>query len=203
MRSGPMRVWNSIQRKPRASAASSAEPGTGLDVLAVRRVLHRPHSAAATVGTGRQTSIPVYYDGADLREVADRTGLTPRGVIDAHTAVWWRVQFMGFAPGFGYLVPDPASAPDDAALFRAITRRSQSRPSVPAGSVAVAAGYSAVYPRSSPGGWFLLGRTALTMWNSRATPPSTLTAGTTVRFDAMPEGTVSDPSAPTTSENTK
>ncbi|NLG46011.1 carboxyltransferase domain-containing protein [Gordonia sp. (in: high G+C Gram-positive bacteria)] len=189
-------------------------PGAGLDQLAVRRIARtvprRERSTATAQFSNLQATsqaphlvIPTVYDGADLTEAADLLGVSTDRLVEAHGAILWRVQFMGFAPGFGYLVPDPASAPDDAALFRAITRRSQSRPSVPAGSVAVAAGYSAVYPRSSPGGWFLLGRTALTMWNSRATPPSTLTAGTTVRFDAMPEGTVSDPSAPTTSENTK
>lgn len=159
-----------------------AEPGTGLDVLAVRRVLHRPHTrSGAAHGGGSRTRIPVRYDGADLREVADRAGLTAQDVIDAHTAVSWRVQFMGFAPGFGYLVPH--SGPAQArAVFAELGRRPQSRPAVPPGSVAVAAGYSAVYPRTSPGGWFLLGHTEIEMWNVADEPPARLSPGDLVRF---------------------
>lgn len=160
-----------------------AEPGTGLDVLAVRRVLHRPRDAATDLlsGDGPVTEIPVHYDGADLPEVADHAHLSPSEVIDAHTALSWRVQFMGFAPGFGYLVPD--SGPDSArALFAGLGRRTQSRPAVPAGAVAVAAGYSAVYPRSSPGGWFLLGHSDIALWDVADDPPALLSAGARVRF---------------------
>ncbi|GAA3968278.1 carboxyltransferase domain-containing protein [Gordonia caeni] len=163
-----------------------AEPGTGLDVLAVRRVLHRPHPAPVGTGAGdgRETQIPVHYDGADLRAVADHAGLTPQDVIDAHTAVSWRVQFMGFAPGFGYLVPE--SGPAQArAVFTALGRRAQSRPAVPPGAVAAAAGYSAVYPRTSPGGWFLLGHTDIEMWNVADEPPARLSAGDVVRFTCV------------------
>lgn len=173
-----------------------APPGSGLDQLAVRR-LTRASGRERSTGTAQFNTppgvrqvpdlvIPTVYDGADLTEAADLLGISTDRLVEAHGAILWRVQFMGFAPGFGYLIPDPASAQDDTDLFRAISRRPQSRPSVPVGSVAVAAGYSAVYPRSSPGGWFLLGRTAVTMWNSRARPPATLTAGATVRFDSTP-----------------
>lgn len=168
-----------------------APPGAGLDELAVQRVLHearREFSAAASASTIDDAPPPVdlelttVYDGADLSEAAAALGVSVERLIAAHQAVLWRVQFMGFAPGFGYLIPDPTSTREDAELFSKITRREQSRPSVPAGSVAIAAGYSAVYPRSSPGGWYLIGHTAATMWDSTARPPALLTAGTTVRF---------------------
>ncbi|MBM7367474.1 5-oxoprolinase subunit B family protein [Gordonia hydrophobica] len=189
-------------RLPRCDVVLSAEtiliealPGTGLDQLAVYRIVHEArrefpretttsvHSAPGGDGSTRaELDIAVVYDGADLTEAAHALHITPDRLIDAHQSVLWRVQFMGFAPGFGYLIPDPSSNPDDCEIFQRITRRTQSRPAVPTGSVAVAAGYSAVYPRSSPGGWYLLGHTTATMWDSSATPPALLTAGMTVRF---------------------
>ena len=186
-------------RLPACDVVLSAEtilvealPGAGLDQLSVFRIVHEARreftGATSASGPASQASptvdleIPTVYDGADLSEAADLLGVAPERLIEAHGAVLWRVQFMGFAPGFGYLIPDPSSNPEDCEMFQRITRRPQSRPSVPAGSVAVAAGYSAVYPRSSPGGWFLLGRTATRMWDSAARPPALLTAGMTVRF---------------------
>ncbi|MFC0314427.1 allophanate hydrolase subunit 1 [Gordonia phosphorivorans] len=179
---GMLRISDAV---PTASSVLvQAEPGTGLDVLAVRRVLRDlpppgPDNDAATVTA---LIVPVTYDGADLDELAALVGRTADDVVAAHTAIEWRVQFMGFAPGFGYLVP--AAGPESArSLFTGLRRREQSRPAVPAGAVAAAAGYSAVYPRISPGGWFLLGRTDLDMWNVDATPPALLSAGRTVRFE--------------------
>lgn len=165
-----------------------ALPGTGLNELGVRRVLHDLASGEGPVddvaaSEATETVIHTAYDGPDLKAAASIAGCSEQELIRAHTAVLWRVQFMGFAPGFGYLVPDPASEKSDIDLLAEIGRRGQSRPAVPAGSVAVAAGYSAVYPRRSPGGWHLLGRTNQTMWDSSATPPSALTAGSAVRFE--------------------
>lgn len=169
-----------------------ALPGTGLDQLAVFRVVHaaRREFFNATSASEQATAapwtpdveIPTVYDGADLEEAAALVGVGSDQLARAHRAVLWRVQFMGFAPGFGYLIPDPSNKPEDCEMFQRITRRPQSRTAVPAGAVAVAAGYSAVYPRRSPGGWFLLGHTATTMWDSTARPPALLAAGTTVRF---------------------
>jgi len=165
-----------------------APPGAGINALAVQRVVRaagRPN--AAGVPGAAEVAIPVHYDGDDLAEVAELTDTTPESLVIAHTSLRWRVQFMGFAPGFGYLVPDddPANDPAQVRLFADLSRRTQSRPTVPTGSVAVAAGYSAVYPHSSPGGWFLLGRTELTMWDPTASPPAALTAGTVVRFTCV------------------
>ncbi|MEV0969494.1 5-oxoprolinase subunit B family protein [Microtetraspora glauca] len=121
-----------------------------------------------------EVRIPVVYDGADLADVAALTGLPARDVVAAHTGTLWTVAFCGFAPGFGYLTGG------DARL--AVPRRAESRVRVPAGSVALAAGFSAVYPRESPGGWQLIGRTDAVVWDLAADPPALLRPGTRVRF---------------------
>jgi KipI family sensor histidine kinase inhibitor len=121
--------------------------------------------------------IAVTYDGEDLAEVGRLTGLGAAGVVEAHTGTPWRVAFTGFVPGFGYLVPDDAG---DHRLD--VPRRDAPRPRVPAGAVALAAGYTGVYPRPSPGGWQLLGRTDAAVWDSRRDPPALLRPGVLVRF---------------------
>lgn len=118
--------------------------------------------------------IDVVYDGADLSEVARLTGMSAGEVISAHTATPWRVGFGGFAPGFAYLVGgDPRLR---------VPRRSEPRTRVPAGSVALADEYSGVYPRESPGGWQLIGRTDAVLWDTRRPQPALLTPGMWVRF---------------------
>ncbi|WP_026918795.1 5-oxoprolinase subunit B family protein [Gordonia shandongensis] len=164
-----------------------ARPGAGLDELAVHRVARAAGAAdvAATAAESVEVAdvlLPVVYDGADLADAAATAGVSVETLVRTHSSTLWRVQFMGFAPGFGYLVPHPGTPVDDARLLAAVPRRDEARPAVPAGSVAVAAGYSAVYPRSSPGGWHLVGRTDAVMWDSAAQPPALLTAGLTVRF---------------------
>ncbi len=125
-------------------------------------------------GSAEPVVIPVIYDGPDLAEVAQLSGLAAAEVVAAHCASVWRVAFAGFAPGFGYLVGgDPRLA---------VPRRPSPRTRVPEGAVAVAAGYSAVYPRSSPGGWQLIGRTELAMWDVTRAPPALLRPGAQVRF---------------------
>jgi KipI family sensor histidine kinase inhibitor len=121
--------------------------------------------------------IDVVYDGPDLSEVADHTGLTTAQVIDTHTATLWRVGFSGFAPGFAYLVGgDPRLR---------VPRRSDPRTAVPAGSVAIAGEFSAVYPRRSPGGWQLIGHTDAVLWDIERTDPALLTQGMWVQFRAV------------------
>ena len=118
--------------------------------------------------------IPVRYDGPDLAEVAASTGLAVAEVIAAHTGTPWQAAFVGFAPGFAYLVGgDPRLR---------VARHPQSRPRVPAGSVALAGEYSAVYPRESPGGWQLIGRTTARLWDEEAEPPAAIRPGRRVRF---------------------
>ncbi len=118
--------------------------------------------------------IPVTYDGADLAEVASLTGLTAADVVAAHTGTPWTVAFGGFAPGFSYLVGG------DARLR--VPRRPTPRTVVPAGSVGLAAEFSGVYPRESPGGWQLIGRTDVVLWDVDGRPPALLSPGTRVRF---------------------
>ena len=121
--------------------------------------------------------IDVVYDGPDLAEVAGHTGLTIAQVIDAHTGSLWRVGFSGFAPGFAYLVDgDPRLQ---------VPRRSEPRTSVPAGSVGLAGEFSAVYPRRSPGGWQLIGRTDAAIWDLARPAPALLTQGMWVQFRAV------------------
>ena len=148
----------------------------GVGTVALRDAL-----AALTVapGAGARTGqepveIAVHYDGPDLAEVASRTGLTPAEVVAAHTGTPWRVGFGGFAPGFGYLVGgDPRLR---------VPRRDEPRTRVPAGSVALAGEFSAVYPRSSPGGWQLIGRADAVLWDVDRDPPALLQPGAEVRF---------------------
>jgi KipI family sensor histidine kinase inhibitor len=124
--------------------------------------------------------IAVTYDGEDLAEVGRLTGLGEAGVVAAHTGTRWRVAFTGFVPGFGYLVPDDPDEPGERRLE--VPRRDSPRPRVPAGAVALAAGYTGVYPRPSPGGWQLLGRTDAAVWDSRRDPPALLRPGVLVGF---------------------
>lgn len=120
--------------------------------------------------------VPVRYDGPDLADVAAATRRTEAEVVAAHTAAEYRVAFCGFVPGFAYLVGLPAELH--------LPRRATPRTRVPAGSVAIAAEFSAVYPAATPGGWHLLGRTDLPMWDDSLAEPALLVPGVRVRFEA-------------------
>ncbi|WP_243744576.1 5-oxoprolinase subunit B family protein [Streptomyces hainanensis] len=125
-------------------------------------------------------TVPVRYTGPDLPEVAEATGLDVAEIVARHTAPLYTVAFAGFAPGFGYLTgTDPVLH---------LPRRAEPRTAVPAGSVAVAGGFTGVYPRSSPGGWRLLGTTDVPLWDPDRDPPALLVPGRTVRFAALPGG---------------
>lgn len=127
----------------------------------------------------RDIVIDVLYDGEDLDEVAELLGTTRDKLIDWHTSTTWVAAFGGFAPGFTYCVAA------DERNAKSIPRRSSPRTEVPAGSVALAGEFSAVYPRSSPGGWQLLGRTTDPLWDSTATPPALVTPGDRVRYNPV------------------
>ncbi|MDP0398168.1 5-oxoprolinase/urea amidolyase family protein [Tsukamurella strandjordii] len=129
--------------------------------------------------SGPVIDIDVVYDGEDLDEVARTTGTDTDTVIRRHTDQQWHVGFVGFAPGFAYLRGD-LDGP-------AIPRRASPRVRVPAGTVALAGEYSAVYPRPSPGGWQLIGRTDAPLWDLDRDPPALLVPGTRVRFRAVRE----------------
>ncbi|MHA7198708.1 5-oxoprolinase subunit B/C family protein [Arthrobacter alkaliphilus] len=122
-------------------------------------------------------TIDVVYDGEDLDEVAALTGLGREGVVAAHTGQLWTAAFAGFAPGFAYLTGEDSSLE--------VPRRRSPRTAVPAGAVALGGAYSAVYPRQSPGGWQLIGRTDAAMWDLGRESPALIRPGNTVRFHAV------------------
>src|SRR5215472_17234192 len=121
--------------------------------------------------------IPVRYDGSDLADVAELAGLSVAEVIAAHAGGLYTVGWLGFSPGFGYL-----RGLDQ--RLAGIPRLATPRVAVPAGSVAIAAGLAAVYPRVSPGGWRLLGHTTVRMWDADREPAALLAPGRRVRFVA-------------------
>jgi KipI family sensor histidine kinase inhibitor len=146
-------------------------PGT--DLAALRRtLLALPVDPGEHPADGPTVEIAVIYDGPDLAEVGELTGLGTDGVVQAHTGARWRVAFGGFAPGFAYL------ACDDERLH--VPRRAEPRTCVPAGAVGLAGEFSGVYPRSSPGGWQLIGRTDEILWDDDRGP--LLQPGGWVRF---------------------
>jgi KipI family sensor histidine kinase inhibitor len=153
----------------------TARPG-GLpavrDVLASADLSHRAPTAAEEV------VIPVTYDGPDLELVADTAGLTPAEVVELHAGAEYRVAFCGFAPGFAYLtgLPGPLRQP----------RLDSPRTRVPEGSVGVAGEFTAAYPRATPGGWRLIGRTDAPLFDPRRPTPALLAPGHRVRFEATP-----------------
>ncbi|MGO2986388.1 MAG: 5-oxoprolinase subunit B family protein, partial [Brevibacterium aurantiacum] len=122
----------------------------------------------------REVTIDVHYDGEDLAEVADLLSLSPAEVVTRHQRATWQVAFSGFAPGFGYLAGDDP-------IFD-VPRRSSPRTRVPVGAVALAGEFTGVYPRASPGGWQLIGRTDATLWDLDREPPALFVPGTTVKF---------------------
>ncbi len=174
---------------PALRAALSAEPGV-LDAVAgastvlavfadgareaVRAALGR-EVTATDQGDEAVVTVPVVYDGDDLDEVAAEVGLTSDEVVALHSGADYIVRFCGFSPGFAYLdgLPEQLRVP----------RRAEPRTAVPAGAVGVAGEFTGVYPRRSPGGWRLLGRTDVTLWDATQASPALLVPGTRVRFE--------------------
>jgi len=177
-----------------AALRTAALPGVVDLVPAARTVLIRLDPAVtspaevekATAGlhvTGQRRAgtstveIPVRYDGPDLAEVAERTGLSPDEVVALHTGSRWTVAFAGFVPGFGYLTGgDPRLD---------VPRRDSPRTRIPAGSVGLAGRFSGVYPSDSPGGWQLIGSTTARMWDLDRPEPALLVPGVEVIFKAV------------------
>jgi KipI family sensor histidine kinase inhibitor len=179
-------------------AALTAEPVEGVvDVVpAARTVLLVTDPAVTTLAAVEQAvrqarprtdrgghedlvELPVVYDGADLADVAGLLEVEPAEVVRRHTGAEWTVAFCGFAPGFGYLTQDGGGWD--------VPRRSTPRTKVPPGSVALAGEFSGVYPRESPGGWQLIGRTDVAVFDLGRDPAALLRPGVRVRFvDAGP-----------------
>jgi KipI family sensor histidine kinase inhibitor len=127
--------------------------------------------------TPRTHRIPVRYDGPDLDFIASSTGLSVDDVVARHLGRTYTVDLLGFVPGFGYLGElDPALH---------LPRREQPRPRVTAGSVAIAAAQTAVYPLDTPGGWHIIGTTSTVMFDPARNPPALLAPGDTVQFERV------------------
>ena len=149
---------------------------SALSEVAVSSVL-RPGSATAHL-------VRATYDGEDLEEVSQLLEVTTSAVVQAHLAQTWRVAMIGFAPGFAYLEPVGHVTMD----WARVPRRDTPRSLVPAGSLALAAGMSAVYPASMPGGWHLVGTTREVMFDpARGDRPALLAPGDDVRFEVGDE----------------
>ncbi len=134
----------------------------------------------AAKGAGRLWRIPACYHASlapDLAEVAGRTGLMPEEVAGRHSATTYHVYMVGFLPGYPYMGDLPPEL--------ALPRRENPRTKVPPGSIAIATTLTAVYTLESPGGWHLIGRTPLPLWDLRRDPPAVLAPGDNVRFESI------------------
>ena len=153
----------------------AARPGSNA-LAEVAELVDSADPECPPAGDPRETVLDVHYDGADLTDVADTAGITVAEVVALHTEASYTVAFTGFAPGFGYLtgLPEPLRQP----------RLATPRTGVPAGSVGIAGEFTGVYPRSSPGGWRLIGRTDTVLFDPTAERPALLAPGDTVRFRA-------------------
>jgi KipI family sensor histidine kinase inhibitor len=175
-------LWWALQREPApgqqevvvGARSVLVRYAAGADVAALAGYLRSATPATDLARTSETITIETVYDGADLDEVGELTGLGRKGVIAAHVRAAWTVAFSGFAPGFGYL-----TAPDDPLR---VPRRLHPRTEVPAGAVGLAGDFSGIYPRPSPGGWQLIGRTDAVLWDLDRDPPALLRPGVRVRF---------------------
>jgi KipI family sensor histidine kinase inhibitor len=147
---------------------------TDLDLAVLRRLSPETPEDDAVL---RTVELPVVFDGPDLDEVADLVGRPVPALVAALTALELTVAFGGFAPGFGYLsgLPEELHVP----------RRSTPRTRVPAGSVGLAGPFAGAYPRESPGGWQLVGRTDAVLFDVDRDPPALLAPGTRVRLQEV------------------
>ncbi len=125
-------------------------------------------------GAGDLVEIPVRYDGPDLTRVAQQWGVDRDEAVARHAGVEYVSAFCGFAPGFAYLTGLPVELH--------VPRLDSPRARVPAGSVALAGEWCAVYPSASPGGWQILGTAEVTLWDASRDSPALLAPGTRVRF---------------------
>jgi KipI family sensor histidine kinase inhibitor len=146
----------------------------------IEKLFAAPESAA---GHSRTFNIPVLYGGEggpDLGRVAEIAGMTPQEAAHLHASQLYHVYMLGFLPGFAYLgnIPEPLRIP----------RRSTPRARVPAGSVAIATDLTAIYPLESPGGWHLIGRTPVPLWDMERREEPLLKPGDSVRFLPVSDG---------------
>ena len=155
------------------------------DVDAVRAALEHGLESPAPFADGRTLEVPVVYGGdagPDLGEVAAFAGMTPQNVIELHAAATYRVYMLGFLPGFAYL------GTVDARI--AAPRRAVPRLKITGGSVGIAGRQTGIYPHASPGGWQIIGRTALDVFDPERSPAPLFAPGDSVRFVRVKERTV-------------
>jgi inhibitor of KinA len=147
---------------------------------AIKAALSDKFHSSKTARRPRQMQVPVCYAGEfapDLARVAEHSGLTPHEVIELHCAAEFTVACIGFIPGFPYLI----GLPEKLHVPRLATPRTR----IPAGSVAIAAAQAGIYPHDSPGGWNVIGRTPLHLFDARNSPPALLFPGDEVRFRSI------------------
>ncbi|WP_149141404.1 urea amidolyase family protein [Gemmobacter caeruleus] len=150
-------------------------PGHATGPALVEAIMARqPAMRQGSDAVSEMVEIPVTYDGADLADVAAHLGLSVAEVIAAHQAATWQVAFCGFAPGFAYMTGDDPRFD--------LPRRPAPRTRIPAGSVALAGRFCGIYPQETPGGWQLIGRTEVPMWDLARDPPALLRPGVRARF---------------------
>jgi KipI family sensor histidine kinase inhibitor len=168
---------SAVRARPglRSVLVTRAEDAAGsADLSRLARELAAAVVEEVAVPAGRLVEIGVRYDGEDLAEVAERLGLEVAEVVARHAAPTYTVACLGFSRGFPYL--------DGLDPTLRLPRRDTPRARVPAGSVAVAAEQAGIYPQTSPGGWHLLGRTDLPLFDPDREPPGLLAPGDRVRF---------------------
>jgi KipI family sensor histidine kinase inhibitor len=164
-----------VELIPAARTVLASVRSGGHGMAALRAVLATADLGRPVRRNPREVRIPVRYDGPDLELVARTARLSTDELVELHSGAEYSVAFTGFAPGFGYLVglPEP--------LVQA--RLDQPRTKVRPGSVGIAGEFTGVYPRASPGGWRLIGRTELALFDPRRDPPALLVPGDRVRFE--------------------
>jgi KipI family sensor histidine kinase inhibitor len=158
------------------SVAVHFDPLT-LDIEILRDALTRAADAPPALSEGKTVVIPVQYGGElgpDLPAVAAFAGISPDEVVARHASVRYRVFMLGFLPGFAYM-----GTVDETI---AVPRHATPRMKVPAGSVGIAGRQTGVYPRDSPGGWHVIGRTQMPLFSPHRTPAALVSPGDTVRF---------------------
>ncbi|MBP2835057.1 MULTISPECIES: 5-oxoprolinase subunit PxpB [Dickeya] len=189
------RIWGLAERLTGHDEVSEVIPGMNNLTVVLRHPREQAldaierlqrwweESASFAQEQARDVDIPVTYGGdygPDLKTVAEHCGMTPKQVVERHTAGRYVVYFLGFQPGFPYL------GGLDEALFT--PRRAEPRVQVPAGSVGIGGNQTGIYPLSTPGGWQLIGQTSLALFQPTQTPPVLLRPGDRVRFIPQREG---------------
>ena len=185
-------LWDAI---PAARTLLLSFDPRRLSHAAARRAAEHARPADSAGAASRLLEIPAVFDGQDLEEASAAAGLSPRAFAQAYSAAEYRVAFLGFSPGFAYLtgLPERLRAP----------RLPTPRLRVPAGSLAIGGAWTGIYPSSSPGGWRLIGRTSVRLFDARRSPPALFSPGDRVRFVATASLEQVDPSPPSPAESAR